>query len=424
MENLTQDSAFILQIWNDIKTGGVPFIIILIVTGLVFFKRYFIMLFDLMIKRLSRKYQTKEYTRDEVLRHPIFRNLEFWLSVGIDSITFRTIAIPSIALIHPEDSVYSIVKEDIAKDLLRIKFETIKETINEFIKEFDFSSIEKQILKGYIENSLEKCKIKQQKRYVDSGIPAVFLTKYLALERVSEQILLYSLQMFFDSNLALTNNSIVYLMMNVMDNYLTTIFNNVSMTIQSINGDLKGCSYKGKVIGQKPITVMKPPHPSFSMIVQKLLVDILNKYSASRAYIIKYYANKEGEKYYSCVYEVCDKGITSEIKSMQKVPTTIDCGEMKVLEDGHLISVDISKFNNFLSEKFSKRGADAVIMVPIIVGGRLSGALILEYVNIETFNSLDIEKIEDDIVSEAGKMKPYIEYPKDYDFEEERVKNV
>ena len=80
--------SFWTTVWSDIKNGGTPFFIMLLLFVVWTCKKYIGDFLNLILEqlKLKTKNKSKTYTKKDVMNHPIFRDLEFWLSSGIDSI--------------------------------------------------------------------------------------------------------------------------------------------------------------------------------------------------------------------------------------------------------------------------------------------------------------------------------------------------
>ena len=414
--------SFWTTVWSDIKNGGTPFFIMLLLFIIWTCKKYIGDFFNLVLEQLKikAKNKTKAYTKKDVINHPIFRDLEFWLSSGIDSIKMYNM-IPNYSFVteHIESEDYLKAKEEIAKDLLRIKFKTIQTYLKEFISEYDIDELDIELFRKYIYQTLQVCKAIQQREMTEAGIPERFLIKYLAFERISTDILFRGIDTILDDTVySVSIPTRAYLIFNALDHYMNEIFNNIVHTVESINGDLNGIEYKGNIIGSKKVEIIQPPHPSFVEQATEKLNEIRSLYSASRAYVVRVYDGENKVKKYSCVYEVCDNGITTEISNLQAIPCIKEADIFNILKKDEIISADISKFNDFMSSRLTNRGIDAIIIAPIFEDDKLIGMLVLDYVNIELYGRhKDDKDLDKKMKQYSEELKPYISYPKDYKFE-------
>ena len=88
LPTLANDSGCIL-IWKDFKDLGTSFLEILTIFSLVYFKEQICGLFKAIINKLTFKKTSLSYTKKDLLKHPIFRNLDYWLNTGIDAIKLK-----------------------------------------------------------------------------------------------------------------------------------------------------------------------------------------------------------------------------------------------------------------------------------------------------------------------------------------------
>ena len=419
MEEL--NNSTILAIWNDIKQGGIPFLIVCILLLFYMLKPHFSSILSFLGKLITLKFEkkTKKYTINDIKNHQIFKDLDFWLEMGIDSINLNHThtGFPYSAR-HKETEDYMKAKEEIAKDILRIKFTVIKEYLEAFIRDNDLEKIDLDSAKRYVEEYLNKCEIKQYNLMKEANIPQQFSKKYFIYEQMSVEFLNQTIVAYLDEkcfNLDILSR--IYLIFNSLNTYLANTYNTMLSTVSAINGDLNGVEYKGEVIGEKRQEILQPPHSSYVHPCREELKSIMTEFSASRAYLLKYFTNEKDEYLHSCVYEVCDVGVMPMINKIQNIPNNVDSEVLSMLKNGTVISVDISKFNNFLSKRLTERGINAIILVPIFSGTEFSGILALDYLSIKEYDAHKNMKNFDEILKKhALDLASYLTYPDDYKF--------
>lgn len=419
MENFTNDSGW-LVIWGDIKNGGTPLLIFLFLSILIVFKPYIIKSLEFLgnLFYLRLKNQTKEYTINDIKNHQLFKNLDFWISIGIKTLKIINIKYLGIDKFHNESEDYQLAKEEIAKDILKTKFKTIQEYMEKFINEVPLNKIDLPSLKSSFNTYWKKCGIKQKSELIEIGIPEIFLQKYFIYEKSTNELLDQTINSYFDENVfSLNIESRIYLVLNAIDNYLTDSYNNMIFTVSEINGDLNGLEYKGHTIGIKKTDVLQPPHSTFVMQVNEIIKKIMYEFSASRVSVIKYFKTSSEELYHSTVYECCDSGILPILHNNQKLPTTSESEILTILKNKNIIAADISKFNTTLISRFSERGSVAVILVPIFEHEDFSGLILLDYFNLEKFDKIKSSMDMDDKLNQYSKqLVPFISYPPNYKF--------
>lgn len=408
------ESAY-LQIWNDIANGGTPFWVLLSLLVLFYFKEQINHLFSAFISifssRLSKK--TKTYKSADLKKHQLFKDLDYWLKTGIEAIHLTNAG-------NDRDEEYIKGKEEIAKDVVKIKFETIKESFTTFINETDFDNIDYEVAYQYLLDTITKIRITEMHKLLKAGIPNKFLEKYETFSKIGNKILLDSIKIFYQKDIDFDVPTRMYISLSNIDGYLNISFNSIAETINSINGDLKGEEYHGHILGRGHKSILKPPSTQNHMAALEKLNSILNTFHASRATISKLYDMNENDVtsgFHSCIYECLGHGITSVLEIIQDIPNSIDPNVMVILDRGENIAVDISKFGKERAQSFLDRGAVAIIMSPIYNGNKLDGVLCLDYFSMEDFEkAIKMEKFDEKLYKSADTFAPYIIYPEDYKF--------
>ena len=414
------EESTILALWNDVKNGGTSLYILLFFLLLYFLKPYVnsILVFVGKLIRGKVEKKTKEYTINDVKNHPIFKDLDFWLDIGIKSLKMNNINInyPLTRVIHKESEDYLKAKEEIAKDILTIKFSVVKEYLKLFLEENPLENVDLESIKTYFSKYVAKCEIKQYNEMLEAKIPEEFLKKYYIYERMALDLLKNNMEgVLSEKAFDLNPISRIYLAFTALNNYLAESYNTMLFTVYTINGDLNGVEYKGNIIGEAKQEILQPPNSALVIPAIEKLNKIMYEFGASRAILIKYF-EKNDELYHSAVYEVCDKGITSVIGRMQNISSMSEMDTVNLLKNNTVISVEISKFNNHLMERLSARGDDAIVLVPILEHNDLIGALVLDYVSVEEFNSKHMDMYDDKLKNYSKDLMPYISYPEDYKF--------
>lgn len=409
LPTLASDSGW-LVIWNDIKNFGAGFWSFFILISFYILKDQIKDLFKLFINKLTHRQRGQlNYTKKDILRHPIFRNLDYWLNIGIQAIRLKS-------NLHPEEEDYTNNKEKMAKEVMRIKYETTKESLKTFVEENDFDNMDEEVVCSYLLDCLVKNSITQKQRFIERGISPKFLNKFYLLTDVTEKIVFNAVKNFFTKGCELTTSSKLYVALNALDGYLSVIFNNLIDTIESINGDLRDELFDGEPMCSSYRTTLKPPHPTYTMIVKEKLEGVLRELNGSRAFIIKYF-NKDGEKYHSAIYESTIVGVTSEMHNIQMVSDDREKNVTSIMKNHGNIAADISKFGSNTIERFNSRGVKGIIIAPIYNENKIDGALCIDYISVEKFEAVSELDNLDEILNEYTKeFAPYIIYPKNFNF--------
>ena len=414
------EESTILSLWNDVKNGGTSLYILCFFALMYFLKPYMHNILSFIGNLIKGKVEkkTKEYTAEDIKNHPIFKDLEFWLDIGIKSLKMNNINInyPLTRVVHTESEDYLIAKEDIAKDILTIKFTTIRDYLKLFLEENPLEKIDLDSIRTYFEKYVAKCEIKQYNEMLEAKIPEEFLKKYYIYEKMAIDLLKNNIiTVLNEKTFNLSIMSRIYLAFTALNNYLAESYNTMLFTVFTINGDLNGVEYKGNVIGEKKQEILQPPNSTLVIPAREKLKKIMYEFGSSRAILIRYYM-KNKELYHSAVYEVCDKGITSAIELIQDISSMSEMDTINLLKNNTIISAEISKFNNTLMDRLSARGDDAIVLVPIIEHDDLIGILALDYISVEEFNSKHMDQQDKKLKIYAKELMPYISYPEDYEF--------
>lgn len=408
------DNAYI-AIWNDIANGGTPFWVLLSLLILFYFKdeikKLFSLFINILIGKVTRK--VKSYKQSDLKKHQLFKDLDYWLTTGIDAIHLTN-------SYHDKDIDYIKGKEQIAKDVARIKFETIKETFTSFINDNDFNNIDYEVAHQYLLDTITKTKISEIHRMLKAGIPNKFIEKYEVFCENGNKIVLDSIKLLYQKDINFDVPTRVYISLSNIDGYLNISFNSIAETINSINGDLIGEEYNGHILGHKKKHILRPPSTQNNMAALDKLSDILKEFQSARASVSKIYGIENDDYttgYHSCVYEVVSKGVMPELENIQSIPNNLDSNVMLILSRYENIAVDISKFSKEKAQSLLDRGVVAVILSPIFNNNKLDGILSLDYFSLEDFNKVvKMNNFDEKLNDYSNILASYIIYPNDYKF--------
>lgn len=407
---LTNDSGW-LVIWNDIKTFGAGFWAFFILISFYILKDQIKDLIKVFIQKITFSTTKKaHYTKKDLLKHPIFQDLDYWLDIGLKALKIK------ISPTHHEDEDYTQSKEDIAKEVIRIKYTTIKESLTNFVNETDIDNIDNDVACMYFIDCLTKNLVTQKKRMLERGIPLKFLNKFHATSDITEKIVIASAKSFFNRGCDLTASTKIYFMFNTLNGYLNIIFNNITEAIESINGDLKDEYFDGKPMCSSFKKQLNPPHPTYTLIVKEKLDEVLRDFYGSRAFICKYF-KKDGVDYHSAIYESTIKGVTSEIHNIQMISNDKDKNILNIMKESGCIAADISKFGATTIERFNTRGVKGIFICPIYNNQKIDGVLCVDFISIEKFNmAINDHDLDEKLQKYAQSFAPYIIYPDGYKF--------
>lgn len=400
---------FWLTVWNDIKGFGPSFYVFLIVFTLWNYKQYIISMIDKIFGLIIGRKKEIKYTNKQLIKHQVFKDLDYWLDTGIKAIQIKS-------NVHTDEEEYARNKEKMAKEVIRIIFETFKETLNKFVTENDLDNMDEEVACAYLLDALKKNAITERQRYIERGISEKFIHKFTVVNTMAYDLVRASVKNIFQKGNVLDTSTKVYLAFNTFDGYLNIIFNNLVECINTINGDLKSEMFDGQPMFRAYKSRLRPPHATYTSIVKEKLAKIITETYASRANVIKYY-KKDGDIYHSSIYEEVKPGVTEEINNMQMIDDENEKNILNVMKSSGIIVADISKFDNISLERFIARGLKGIIIAPIMDEENIDGALVLDYMNKESFEKFSKNKDLDNILnSQADYLKPYIAYPENYKF--------
>lgn len=414
MEINDVDSTTIITIWNDIKEFGTGFWVFILLLNMYWLKNQWISfikeLCSIITFKTFRKRKSIHYSKKDILKHRLFKDIDYWLAIGIPALQIKS------RHHSTEEQDYIDNKERMAKELFRIKLEINKEYFKKFVEEVDFDNIDMAVCGSYFQDCITKINITQKQKFIERGISPKFLNKYYVSADISEQIINASIKTIFERMSDMDTSTKAYISLNIIDAYLNIIYGNILETIDSINGDLKGEIFDGEPMCRAYHSVIKPPHPTYPMIVKEKLEAITNEFNGARALVIKYY-EKDNTDYHSAVYEYSRNGVTSEMSSIQQINDDLERNVYNIMKEHGTIATDISKFGQNTIERLNNRGVKAIIISPIINDNNIDGALVIDYIAKGAFDEVIKDKELDSKVKKfAESLAPYIVYPKNYEF--------
>lgn len=405
LSNVSENADLMLTIWNDVKDFGPSFWAFIILFIIVSYKEHLINWCSTLLGLFVRNKKELKFTTKQLAKHQIFKDIEYWLNIGIKAIQLKS-------SLHQNDDEEDYVKnkEKMAKEVLRINFEVTLDTLTKFVAENDLDNMDEDVACAYLMDALTKNDITILQKYIERGISKRFIHKFSVINNMGKQLIFSSIKNIFQKGCTLDTPTKVYLAFNSLDGYLNVIFNNMAETIDTINGDLKGETFDGEPMCRSFKTRKKPPHPTYSVIVEEKLEELLLLLYASRISVIKYF--KEGEdRFHSSIYEVVRNGVTSEIENMQYIDENAEKNILHVMEKNGIIAAKINKFDGTTLERFVARGLKGIIIAPIYNDNIIDGALVIDYISEQSFEkACSFDDLDDIIKSYTEFLAPYIVY--------------
>ena len=276
--------------------------------------------------------------------------------------------------------------------------------------------MDEEVACAYLLDALKKNSITERQRFIERGISEKFIHKFTVVNSMAYELIRTSVKNIFQKKSTLDTSTKMYLAFNTFDGYLNIIFNNLIECVNAINGDLKSETFDGQPMFRAYKSRLRPPHATFTNIVKDKLQQVISETYASRVNVIKYF-KKDGDIYHSSVYEVVKAGVTEEGGSMQMVDDENEKNILNIMKANGIIVADISKFDNLTLDRLVARGVKGIIIAPIYDEENIDGALVLDYMNKDSFekfcNNKELDKI---IIEYTDYLKPYISYPENYKF--------
>ena len=200
---------------------------------------------------LKIKKKTVRFTVSELRKHPIFSSMNFWLENGLDTLSYANNNVFLKSLIpHEETPSYIQAKEEMAKEILRIKISTMRDMLKELVNSYEWNTLSSYTITSIINDNIQKLNSIQYKQMYDSGIPKIFVQKFSSIDNSMCKIFTTMFDSFTHSDMMpnIDGNTRLYLGLNAINAYMCTLFNSSFNTILNINGDLIGMEWKGKII--------------------------------------------------------------------------------------------------------------------------------------------------------------------------------
>lgn len=375
-------TEIIKVIWHDMVTTPCGSILGVVIIILFLFKDQFKDTITLLVKRQSQKYEKSEYSRKDVINHPIIRNLDYWVETGVDLVKIEK----------------SYAKELIMKDVLKLKFTVIKEVLLDYLNNKLTGDISQQDLKKFFTEFLRDIDAKQLLGWRSIGIPEIFIKKYLIVQQVGNEVVQNSVRVFLSDAITASGYTKVYLILSILDAHLTNIYTNVVSTALSLNGDLNGIIYKGVVIGSNN-TFFAVDAPVSKDLVESRLNALINKTKAARAGVVLFHAFSGMDAYsgkFSVVYDSCSPGVESDRADFQHMPAYLLSDLQEPFDNDKMVIGSITDFSYGLHSLMSKHGTEVLVCYPIKNLNNVKGFIKLDWMSKTKYkdstSSIDLEK--------------------------------
>lgn len=355
-------------IWHDMITTPWGAFLGIAVLVLFLFKDQFREFISYTIKRKNTQtYGKSEYSKKDVLNHPIFRDLDYWINKGIYLVKI--------------DKSYA--KELIMKDVLRIKFTTIKDILTSHIKNDTIDEIGNYELRKFFSEMFRDIDAQQILGWRSAGIPEIFIKKYLTVQQLGQEVVRNTIKVFLSGAIDATNYTKCYLSLSVLDAHLTNVYANAVSTAISLNGDLNGIIYKGVVIGTSN-TVYAVETPVSEDLIVGRLDELITATRASRAGVVLFHEYPGDDPFsgkFSIVYEKCMPGVSIDKKDIQYLPAYLLKDFEEPFERGEMVSGSFLEFEFGLGKLMREHGTEMLVAFPLKDKSGIKGFIKLNWLS-------------------------------------------
>lgn len=366
-------------IWHDMITTPWGALLGIVIIILFLFKEQIREIISFIMKHKSASYGKSEYSKKDVLNHPIFRDLDYWINKGIKLVKIEK----------------SYAKELIMKDVLYIKFNVIKDLLTNAIKNDTIDSMNNDDLKKFFQDLFRDIDAQQVIGWRNAGIPEVFIKKYLTVQRMGQEVVQNTIKVFLSSAINVTTYTKCYLILSVLDAQLTNVYANAVSTALSLNGDLNGTIYKGVIIGTSS-TMYALDEPISEDLIISRLDELLSKVHCSRAGVVLFHAYPSDDPFdgkFSIVYEQCSPGVSVDKKDVQYMPAYL-LNEFKVpFDNGEIVTGTIFDFDYGVGEIMREHGTEVLVAYPLKDDSTLKGFIKLNWLSKSKYQS-DIKQVD------------------------------
>ena len=222
------------KIAEKIGGSGIIVTIVLILLYLIFKVNWVGNLISLLTNPIFDKWKNKKekITESSITNHDIFNYIDFWINSKIPTINFST-----------------EYRTAVFRRYLLIYLKVYKESISKFILDTNYQTMdESQIWKAFL-NLINDIIYKYEREMEDNGIPKLIIEKMKVKNNNTISLTMdliegiCSSQFYESKNNYLKMLSMLNILLSILDN---TISNSV-VVCNSINGQLKGLYFEGKM---------------------------------------------------------------------------------------------------------------------------------------------------------------------------------
>ncbi len=401
-QNTTDTESYLIFLQQYIENPGlIALLFVLLWISYLIYKDKLHIIYKILPFNKEKKKHTK---LNDLLKHPIFKDLEFWAD-------YRVSQIYDIENYNTNDEAKLLI----ARDLLTVKFKVAKNEIYNSLKSFLDNSNTTTNLNDIIRRVLDNVKSSQYSEFKKMKIPQLFIEKWFEVCRIRDTYLNRALNEIIMTKLVWSDYDKIYIILDNLHVYYSAILSDMLKTIESINGDLKGQIYKGIVIGGNEYKKYPIPDKNYVPIVESRLRELLLLTKADKA-AINIFHDINGDDYINCLTSrIYFCSLTDKTNLFDKIQyTTCTFLDAAISEfKQHLPSFNnIDKYNVIMQRYLKQANCEGVIMVPIFNNSKLKGFLSLGYESEELFNKIDTKYVIDTTMKYSAIINIYVDYTK------------
>lgn len=357
-------------------------------------------------------FRKKKVQLGDLLNHPLFKDLDFYIKEKINQ------------LYDPDvHSKYDPIKLEIGRDLLKIKISNDLVWIKELVTKTDFNDPYLNIRALFLHRR-EKCQSLQFSLYKEQGIPLLFIEKFLEVTKVTENYLIKSIDDLLSDKIPLNIYEKVYMVLGNLSSYFSTILSDMVTVISSINGDLNGLCYKGKVIGGKNFKTYPVPDKAYIPLVREKLKEITELLKASRTSICVFH-DVEPTNFingsFSKIYEYESYGFTPAFNNMQYRSNIIISDLIQAFKQHEGFKALYTTIKEPFCTMLKHNGSYAFYSYPIYNNANLLGFIFISFHSLENYKELDEGEVYAILKKESFLLNHYLVYPEDHSLHVEHV---
>lgn len=231
---------------NNMEHKGISELMILLICVFIYasiknnlFGNFFNKISDYMANKITSKPKSKHNKHNsskliakktDIINHEFFSSIDLWINTKIPSLIFAT-----------------PFKTAVFRDYLTIFLTTYRDNIYDFVKSEKYTSLNGNDLWVMILNLLNNIDKDCEEAFKKNNIPPLVITKMKSEDIINMTMVTKSLNDICKSPIYTTKDNYVkmYGVLNILKNIIDTTVEQSESICSTINGSLKGLTYKG-----------------------------------------------------------------------------------------------------------------------------------------------------------------------------------